>query len=82
MKLSDWLAIKNPDGSRKRKRDFAAKIGVSPSMITEYAEGRMWPRRELLEAIVRETAGKVTANDFLSPEAVSHIEAEAAGAAQ
>jgi DNA-binding transcriptional regulator YdaS (Cro superfamily) len=82
MKLSDWLAIKNPDGSRKRKRDFAAKIGVSPTMVTEYAEGRMWPGRERIEAIVRETDGRVTANDFLSPETVSHIAAAQAEAAQ
>lgn len=77
MKLSDWLAIKNPDGSRKRKRDFAAKIGVSPSMVTEYAEGRMWPRRELLEAIVRETDGQVGPADFLSPETQQRLAAVA-----
>lgn len=80
MKLSDWLAIKNPDGSRKRKRDFAAKIGVSPTMVTEYAEMRMWPGREKIEAIIRETGGEVTANDFLSPEAVSRIAAQAEAA--
>lgn len=66
MKLAEWLAIPNPDGTRKRKREFAARIGVSPTMVTEYAEGRMWPGRERMEAIVRETAGAVTANDFLS----------------
>lgn len=68
MKLSDWLAIPNADGSRKRKRDFAARIGVTPSMVTEYALGRMWPGREKIEAIVRETAGKVGPADFVSPE--------------
>ena len=81
MKLSEWLAIPNSDGSRKRKRDFAARIGVSPTMVTEYAEGRMWPGRERIEAIVRETGGAVTANDFLSPESAKHIAAQA-GAAQ
>lgn len=82
MKLADWLAIPNPDGTRKRKRIFAARIGVSPTMVTEYAEGRMWPGREKIEAIVRETAGDVTANDFLSPEAASVIAAQIAGGAQ
>lgn len=67
MTLNDWLQIPNSDGSKKRKRDFAAKIGVTPTMITEYAENRMWPRREIMEAIVRETDGAVTANDFLAP---------------
>jgi transcriptional regulator with XRE-family HTH domain len=69
MKLADWLALPNPDGSRKRKRDFAARIGVTPTMVTEYAEGRMWPGREKIERIVRETDGAVGADDFLSPEA-------------
>lgn len=68
MTLAEWLAIPNEDGSRKRRRDFAARVGVSPTMITEYAEGRMWPGRDKIEAIVRETAGAVTANDFLSNE--------------
>lgn len=78
MKLADWLAIPNDDGSRKRKRDFAARIGVTPTMVTEYAEGRMWPGREKIEAIVRETAGNVTANDFLAPDAQQVIAARIA----
>jgi DNA-binding transcriptional regulator YdaS (Cro superfamily) len=69
MTLSEWLAIPNPDGSRKRRRVFAAAIGVSPTMVTEYAAGRMWPGRDIMKAIVRETAGQVTPNDFLQPEA-------------
>jgi 3,4-dihydroxy 2-butanone 4-phosphate synthase / GTP cyclohydrolase II len=65
MKLADWLSIPNPDGSRKRRRDFALRIGVTPSMITAYCEDRMWPGRERMEAIARETRGAVTANDFI-----------------
>lgn len=65
MTLKEWLAKPNPDGSRKRKRDFAAQIGVTPTVVTEYAEGRMWPRREIMKNIVRETDGQVTPNDFL-----------------
>jgi DNA-binding transcriptional regulator YdaS (Cro superfamily) len=68
MKLADWLKIPNSDGSRKRRRVFAASIGVTPTMITAYCEGDMWPGRERMEAIVRETAGEVTANDFLKIE--------------
>lgn len=77
MKLSDWLAIPNPDGSRKRKRDFAARIGVSPTMVTEYAEGRMWPGRPRIEAIVAATNGEVGPADFVSPEAQEKIAAAA-----
>lgn len=67
MKLADWLKIPNPDGSRKRRQDFAKKIGVTPTMITAYCKeaGAMWPSREKMAAIVRETGGQVTANDFL-----------------
>ncbi len=66
MKLADWLALPNPDGSRKRRSAFAAAIGVTPIMITSYCEGRMWPGREKMEAIVRVTGGAVTANDFIN----------------
>lgn len=66
MKLADWLKIPNDDGSRKRRRDFAARIGVTPTMITEYCEDRMWPRKEVMEAIFRETAGAVTPTDFIN----------------
>lgn len=65
MKLAEWLSLPNPDGSKKRRSAFAAAIGVTPIMITSYCEGRMWPGRERMEAIVRETRGAVTANDFI-----------------
>lgn len=77
MRLVDWLALPNPDGSRKRRREFAARIGVTPTMVTEYAEGRIWPGRDKIEAIVRETGGVVSANDLLSDQARAMI-AEAA----
>lgn len=84
MKLAEWLAIPDENGLRKRKRDFAARIGVTPTMVTEYAEGRMWPGREKIEAIVRETDGAVSANDFLAPAAQETIAARevTTGAAQ
>jgi 3,4-dihydroxy 2-butanone 4-phosphate synthase/GTP cyclohydrolase II len=65
MKLADWLRIPNADGSRKRRYKFAQAIGVTPTMVTEYAEGRIWPGKDKMEAIRRETRGAVTANDFL-----------------
>jgi DNA-binding transcriptional regulator YdaS (Cro superfamily) len=61
MKLSDWLKQ-----TKTRKYQFAARIGVSASVVTDYCEGRLYPRREIAEAIIRETGGQVTANDFLS----------------
>jgi 3,4-dihydroxy 2-butanone 4-phosphate synthase/GTP cyclohydrolase II len=66
MKLAHWLNLPNPDGSRKRRRDFAARIGVTPTMITAYCEDRTWPSRDKMEAIMRETRGAVTANDFIN----------------
>jgi DNA-binding transcriptional regulator YdaS (Cro superfamily) len=65
MKLADWLAIPNPDGSKKRRNAFAAAIEVTPIMVTQYCEGTAWPGRDKMAAIARETAGAVTANDFV-----------------
>lgn len=67
MKLADWLKIPNPDGSRKQRQKFAEQIGVTPTMITAYCKetGAMWPSKETMTAIVRETGGQVTPNDFL-----------------
>lgn len=65
MKLADWLNLPNPDGSRKRRNAFADRVGVTPTMITAYCEGSTWPGKERMEAIVRETNGAVTANDFI-----------------
>ena len=65
MKLADWFEIPNLDGSKRSKSEFAARIDVTPQMISAYCAGRMWPGKERMEAIVRETAGDVTANDFI-----------------
>lgn len=65
MKLADWFETPNADGSKKSKSDFAARIDVTPQMISAYCAGRMWPGKERMESIVRETAGEVTANDFI-----------------
>ena len=66
MKLAAWFDIPNPDGSRKNKADFASRINVTPQMISAYCAGRMWPGKERMEAIARETGGDVTANDFIN----------------
>lgn len=65
MKLKDWLNVPNPDGSRKRRRDFATAIGVTPITVTQYCEHTIWPGKARMEAILRETKGQVTPNDFL-----------------
>ena len=70
MQLAEWLKAK---GVKRRK--FAEEIGVSPSMVTDYCDGRCWPGKERVEAIVRATAGEVTANDWLSDDARAKIEA-------
>ncbi len=68
MKLSDWLDTPNPDGTRKRRGDFARDIGVTPQMISAYCSGDIWPSRERMEAILRETGGEVTPNDFIGTD--------------
>lgn len=70
MQLAEWLKSK---GIRRYK--FAATIGVSPSLITDYCDGRIWPGKDRVEAIVRATDGAVTANDLLSDGARATIEA-------
>lgn len=67
MKLAEWFSARNSDGSKRRKGDFARKIGKAPSTITAYLDGRAWPDRETMAAIARETGGQVTANDFVEP---------------
>lgn len=63
MKLSDWLKK-----TKTTKYGFAARIGVQPSVVTDYCKGRYCPRPRIARAIIRETAGEVTANDFLTDE--------------
>jgi predicted transcriptional regulator len=61
MKLEDWLKL-----TKMRKFEFAKRIGVQPSVVTDYCKGKYCPRPRVAEAIIRETGGAVTANDFLS----------------
>lgn len=70
MKLAEWLKdARESDGRQLRRYEFAKRIGVSPVMITEYCAGNAWPSRDVMVAIERETAGAVTANDFVHVQA-------------
>jgi DNA-binding transcriptional regulator YdaS (Cro superfamily) len=82
MKLAAWLDLPNPDGSRKRRDDFADRIGVTPQMISAYCSGRTWPTRDRVLAIIRETHGDVTANDFIDMESVATADSLPREAAQ
>lgn len=61
MKLAEWLKK-----TKTRRYSFAERIGVQPSVVSDYCKGRYCPRPKVAEAIIRETGGEVTANDFLS----------------
>lgn len=69
MKLAEWF--ETPEGSRISKAAFADRIGVTPQMVSAYCKDRMWPGRERMESIVRETGGAVTANDFIDMQGVA-----------
>lgn len=79
--LKEWFAILNPDGTRRRRRDFAKAIGVSAGMVTEYIEQRAWPKHKIIRAIARATDGQVMPNSFLSEDVrqiISNARAEVA----
>lgn len=61
MKLADWLKQ-----TKTRRYHFAERIGVRASVVSDYCKGRYCPRPKVAEAIIRETGGAVTANDFLT----------------
>lgn len=63
MKLAAYL-----EANGINRRDFAARIGVSGGRVTQLCEDGGWPSREVAERITVETAGAVTADDFLRIE--------------
>lgn len=74
MTLGDYLAgndLKRPK-RRATYAQFAVRIGVSTALVGAYCQGAVWPGRDKMEAIFRETGGRVTANDFLQIEGVAH----------
>jgi hypothetical protein len=61
MKLADWLTEKDV-----KRNEFARRLRVSPQLITGYCDGSIWPGKERMRQIMRETDGAVTADDFVS----------------
>lgn len=60
MKLGDWLKM-----TKTRQYKFAAKVGVSAGMVSDYVAGRARPSRpEIYDAIACETGNLVLPNDF------------------
>jgi transcriptional regulator with XRE-family HTH domain len=60
MQLHTYLKLKNITTA-----EFADLIRVSQAAVSRYATGARRPEWDVLERIVRETDGAVTANDFL-----------------
>lgn len=60
MNLADFIQSKG-----MRRSAFAASIGVSPTIITQWCAGDAWPSAEMAERIYAATGGAVTPNDFL-----------------
>jgi DNA-binding transcriptional regulator YdaS (Cro superfamily) len=63
MQLSDWLSE-----NKIKRKDFAARIGVSPQTITGWCKGSFWIGKEQARAVLRETGGAVTTTDFLKED--------------
>ena len=66
MQLSDWLIEQ-----KIKRKDFAARIGVSPQTITGWCKGTFWIRHDQAKAVLKETGGAVTPNDFLKADEVA-----------
>ena len=61
MKLAEWLTA-----HAVTRSSFAKRIGVTPGAVTQMCGQGAWVSRDTAELILRETAGGVTPNDFLS----------------
>jgi transcriptional regulator with XRE-family HTH domain len=59
MKLAQYLK-----DNEVKVTDFAEKVGVTATALQRYIDGERRPKAEVLEAIHRETNGKVQPNDF------------------
>lgn len=60
-KLASWL-----EETKTKRKDFAERIGVAPSLITMLCSGAVWPGRDVASKIRDATGGAVTPDDFLS----------------
>lgn len=61
MNLADYINSKG-----MKRSAFAASIGVSPTIITQWCAGDAWPSAEMAMRIIEATDGAVTPNDFLA----------------
>lgn len=59
MKLADWLRANDVNFA-----EFGRRIGRSTEAVRRYANDERIPDRDTMPAVVRETSGHVTANDF------------------
>ena len=60
---------------------FGVLVGLSQSQINRIRTGRSWPPRDVAERIREVTAGKVTPDDFLPPQATPESSSAAPGEA-
>lgn len=63
MNLASYLEAKNLSPA-----EFGAKVGVGGEAIRCYIRGDRRPRDKVMRAIIAETDGAVTANDFYAAE--------------
>lgn len=73
MRLNDYL-----DHHGIKRREFAARIGVSPQTITGWCDGTFWPGHDNALKVMQETGGAVTPTDFLIEPGETSDEPEAA----
>jgi transcriptional regulator with XRE-family HTH domain len=59
MKLGTWLAQ-----SGLTQQTFGERVGCTESAVSRYVNGLRRPRLQIMRAIVRETKGAVTSDDF------------------
>jgi transcriptional regulator with XRE-family HTH domain len=72
MTLDAWITeTGTPDN------EFARRLGVSRVTLFRLKTGRRIPDRETMEAIHRETGGRVTPNDFFNISAAGEAETAA-----
>ena len=63
MKLEDWL--KKYEWEQK---EFAKKLGVTPSSVCKYVNGTRLPHIKIIRKIAKLTDHKVTIDDFYGNE--------------
>lgn len=73
MTLRDWLAANNISD-----QDFAERLGVNRMSVWRYRTGVIVPDKDMLNRIRSETAGAVTANDFVHGSDMASTENTAA----